>query len=270
MSKQTTIQNQNAIFPFDGYKVEIGETIGALTDVGSCEGDVTALVKWTKFKYDDANTGTIIDQAKDMSADLKFIMNELSIANLVNVGSGIFTQVDVAGTPVAVTGEALGTGWTVGQPIKLANKNGANTIVASITIDAGGSPLVDGTNYNTYVGDGSNGTLGYTYIVPITANALVLDADYTYTPNESTTLAAGGASVTLTPKIVKFSNVNSSLQERSLTFYSSTLADGGFNFTFGSAINEGIENMEVMMTGGLDPDRTDGSQLLAYLDEQSV
>ena len=92
---------------------------------------------------------------------------------------------DTAGAPVAVTGEALGTGWTVGQPIKLTYKNGDDTEVASITIDADGTPLVLNTDYNVYVGDGTNGDLGYTYIVPITAQAGVLDADYTYTPNSS-------------------------------------------------------------------------------------
>jgi hypothetical protein len=43
----------------------------------------------------------------------------------------------VAGTPVVITAEAKGTGWVVGKPIRLNNKNGANTVVASITIKAG-------------------------------------------------------------------------------------------------------------------------------------
>jgi len=93
------------------------------------------------------------------------------------------TPTNVAATPVPVTGEALGTGWTKGRPIKLANKNGANTIVASITIDAAGSPLILNTDYATFVGDGISTELGYTYITPLTAQSGVLDADYTYTPN---------------------------------------------------------------------------------------
>lgn len=90
-----------------------------------------------------------------------------------------------AGSSVAVPGEALGTGWTVWEPIKLAFKNGDNTSVTSIVIDADATPLIDGTDYDTYVADGTNGELGYTYIVPLTAQAGVLDADYSYTPNAS-------------------------------------------------------------------------------------
>lgn len=98
---------------------------------------------------------------------------------------GWLNRVDVAGTPTAITGEALGTGWVVWTPIKLANKNGDDTIVASIVIDADAVALVAWTDYNTYVGDGINGDLGYTYIVPLTVQTGVLDADYSYTPNAS-------------------------------------------------------------------------------------
>ena len=86
-----------------------------------------------------------------------------------------------------VTTEALGTGWTVGNPIKINNKNGANTIVTSVVVDAGGSPLTLNTDYRLYVGNGENGEFGYTYIVPLTTQAGVLDVDYTYTPLASST-----------------------------------------------------------------------------------
>ena len=111
------------------------------------------------------------------------------------------TDADIAGTPVSVTTEALGTGWTIGQPIKLANKMGDNTTVTSIVIDADGSPLTVTTDYTSYVGDGINGELGYTYIVPVTAQTGVLDADYDYTPNASESLALA-ISFTESPRLV--------------------------------------------------------------------
>jgi len=96
---------------------------------------------------------------------------------------GILTGAALTSTPdseVNITGEALGTGWVVGTPIKLANKNGAGTIVTNIVIDADGSALSDGTDYEAFVD--ANGD---TYILPLTAQAGVLDADYDYTPNAS-------------------------------------------------------------------------------------
>ena len=90
------------------------------------------------------------------------------------------TATDISGSSTPITGEALGTGWTVDTPIKLVNKNGDNTEVTSIVIDAAGTPLVLDTDYRVYVW-----TDWYTYIYPITAQAWILDADYSYLPNAS-------------------------------------------------------------------------------------
>lgn len=109
---------------------------------------------------------------------------ELFFDNLAKIDwHGVFSN--IASTPVVITAEAKGTGWVIGKPIRLNNKNGANTIVTSITVKANGSALIVNTNYVTYVWDGTNGDLGYTYIVPVTANALAITVDYTYTPNAS-------------------------------------------------------------------------------------
>jgi hypothetical protein len=91
--------------------------------------------------------------------------------------------VSVAASPVAVTGEAHGTGWVVGKPFKLLNKDGDNTIVASIVVKEDSVALNLTTDYTTYVGDGSNGELGYTYIVPVAAETGVITVDYSYTPS---------------------------------------------------------------------------------------
>lgn len=88
------------------------------------------------------------------------------------------TPLLVAWTPTAVTWEALGTWWTVWTPIKLDNKNWDNTEVASIIIDADWTPLVLNTDYSVFVD-----SEWYTNITPLTAQAWVLDADYSYTPN---------------------------------------------------------------------------------------
>lgn len=95
------------------------------------------------------------------------------------------TVLNVATTPVVVTAEAHGTGWTIGKPFALNYKNGANTVVASITVKVNAVSKVLNTDYSVYVGDGTNGTLGVTYIVPITAQTLAITVDYTYTPNAS-------------------------------------------------------------------------------------
>ena len=107
----------------------------------------------------------------------------------------------VAGSATPVTDEAHGTGLTVGQPFKLNNKDGDNTIVASIVVEEDGTPLTVTTDYTSYVGDGTNGELGYTYIVPVTAQTGAITVSYSYTPNAA--VASSLAATTLeTPRLV--------------------------------------------------------------------
>jgi hypothetical protein len=52
------------------------------------------------------------------------------LANLINA-----TYETVAGTPVSITGEALGTNASKGDIVFLKNKNGDNTVVTSVVVD---------------------------------------------------------------------------------------------------------------------------------------
>lgn len=102
------------------------------------------------------------------------------------------TVVSVAGTLTNVLGENKGsaTAWNAKTPFKLNFKDGDNTIVAAIVLKQGATygaaTTITGTDYQTYVGDGINGELGYTYVVPLVAGkANTIWADYDYTPNAS-------------------------------------------------------------------------------------
>ena len=117
-------------------------------------------------------------------------------------------------TPVAVTGESLGTGWTVNQPIKLANKNGDNTEVASITIYADWAPLGLDTDYRVYV-DAD----WYTYILPIAVQTGVLDADYTYTPLANKQQIYKDVMKTLKQSRFKFENEDADWKIFGIEFY---------------------------------------------------
>lgn len=186
---QTTIQNQEAIRK-GSTRVQIGNSFASLVDVGALRNPVfTSLVENQTIEFD--NVPELKKYTKGRRAQFAFDLCEINLTHLAMLDAGWLTISSTPATPVAVTGEALGTGWTVGQPIKIANKNGANTIVTSVVVDADGSPLVLNTNYRLYVADGTNGELGYTYIVPLTTSTAVLDVDYSYTPNASKRIQFG-------------------------------------------------------------------------------
>lgn len=173
---------------------------------------------------------------------------------------------NTASSPVAVTGEALGTGWTVGQPIKLANKNGANTIVTSIVIDEDGSPLTDGTDYETYVADGTNGELWYTYIVPLTASTGVLDADYSYTPSASKTITWSDVVKLIETYEVIFENTDADGKVFRLTI---PKAYNGGNIELAYTADDAVdEAMKIPVTFTALPD--DSNEMLKIYDEVSL
>ena len=146
----------------------------------------------------------------------------------------------ITGSATPITGEALGTGWTIGQPIKLVNKNGDNTEVASIVIDADAVALVAWTDYNSYVGDGTNGELGYTYIVPITAQAWVLDADYSYTPNTTTILWANTAGETVPTIALKVEEIDSAdVPTGNICYFSNVKYNGDLSLTMVDKVRNG-------------------------------
>lgn len=103
-----------------------------------------------------AHNGYLPVKKKIENVEFTAELYEVHLDNLEKIDShGVLSN--TAGSVVNVTGEALGTGWTIGSPIKLANKNGTNTEVGSIVIDADASALSSGTDYEIYVADESNG-----------------------------------------------------------------------------------------------------------------
>ena len=171
-------------------------SVRGLVNENSCEV--------TDSKADD--TGTILSITKPGAAINATVLENADASLMDIVLPGTYSA--TAGTPVAVTSEAHGTGWTVGTPFKLTNKNGANTIVGSIVVEEDNIALALNTDYRSYVGDGINGELGYTYIVPLTAQTGVITADYSYTPNASKNFTFSKVQVEMPRLIVKVEAVS--------------------------------------------------------------
>lgn len=180
---QTSIQNTTAIRK-GAVKVQIGDDFNSLVDIGALRKPVIkSLAENQSIKFD--NVDELKKFVNGKRVEMAFDLCEINLTNMAKLDAGLVTLSTVAGAPVAVTGEAHGTGWVQGAPIKLNNKNGANTVVASIVVKGAGSALVLNTDYRVFVGDGVNGELGYTFITPITAQAGAITVDYSYTPNAS-------------------------------------------------------------------------------------
>lgn len=208
--KQTTIQVAEAIRK-GSVRVLVGDAFDSLVDVGALRNPVfSSLVENQSIVFD--NVDDLKKFVNGKKVQITFDLAEINFDNLAVLDGGILNLTTVAASPVNVTAEAKGTGWTVGVPIRLDHKNGDNTIVGSIVVDEDTVALTNNTDYDTYVADGSNGDLGYTYIVPLTAQTGAITVDYTYTPNASKKLTFNDSG-TKTLKVMRIINTDENSNE---------------------------------------------------------
>lgn len=214
-----------------------------------------------------AHNGVLPARKKPVSVKLSANLYEFYLPNMQYLeGHGVLTN--TAASPVSVTGETVATAWWVqGQPFKLANKNGDNTVVSSIVVKRNGSALVVNTDYRPYVGDGINGEKGYTYIVPVSSqSAGTFTADYSYTPNAKRTYTISDLIKAMSYYSFSFENTDENGKKFTITMpngYSS----GNIDFAFPSddAADE-VLNVPFEFTADADG----SNRLLIIDDEQSA
>lgn len=205
MAKQTTIQKTPAIRK-GSVRVLIGDSSASLVDIGALRNPVfTSLAEVQSIEFD--NVDSLSKFVKGQKVQVTFDLAEINFDTIAKLDAGLVTLTTVAGSATPVTNEAKGTGWTVGTPFRLNNKNGANTVVTAIVIKENAVTLVLNTDYRVFVGNGTNGELGYTFIVPLTARTLAITADYSYTPNASKKLTFVDSG-TKTLKYIRLTNTD--------------------------------------------------------------
>lgn len=242
---QTVIQNQNAI-RLGSIKLEVGASLGALVNVGALRGvsikqkGVTEEVLFDNAdgikKYSDGNVFSFTAKLCEINWDNIQVMND-----------GQVSIVNNAGTLQTVTDEAHGTGWTVGQPIRLTFKNGNNTQVGAIVVEEDNIALVLNTDYRIYVSDGTNGVAGYTYIIPLTAQTGAITVSYTYTPNASKTVSFNpqGAKV---GKYMRITNTDQNGKTMVMTL-SGTTNVAPITIAFASDNDANVAEMDIELEG---------------------
>lgn len=262
---QTTVQDSNQI-RFGSAKVEVGATVGTLVDLGAAQ-DVNFEEKFDVVYLQPHNAPKEQIAIKNHEASVSFKMMEINFANLNTIRGGIDTYTPVAGDATPVTGETHTlTGTTA---VRLNHKNGAGTEVSTISVtDASDNAATRNTDYVCFVDEE-----GWTCIARVAASTAIssgegVKVNYSYTPSASREFSTGGKN-TITPSVVRLTNVNSSGKKFEITVYSAT-AEGGIKLEFPA--DDGDEPMmpEIKLVGVCDATRTAGDQLFKIVDEQGV
>lgn len=256
MSKQTTIQQIKSIRK-GSVRVLVGDSSAALVDVGALRNPVfKSLAENQAIKFDNVNDLSKFVLGKRVQ--LTFDLAEINFDNMSVLDGGILNLTTVAGSATPVTDEAHGTGWTVASPIMLNKKNGANTIVSTIVVKSGASTLTANTDYKTYVGDGSNGSLGYTYIVPLTAQAGAITVSYSYTPNASKKLTFNDSG-TKTLKYMRLVNTDENGKEFRIDIQNGTNF-AAISVDFASDVQDDVAILPIDFQG----------DIVEWVDEQAI
>lgn len=205
-----------------------------------------------------AHNGYLPPKKKASSVKFTAELYEIDPANLYKVDGG-GTVTTIAGTPVNVVNEAVTASWVVGTLIRLANHNGAGTIVTSPVLKVDGTTKTLNTDYKLVLLDGQS------YIEPLTSQSWVITINYTYTPNASTRYSIKDLQTILAYHDVVFENSDENGKKFKITI---PKANASGNVELGFVSDEAVDEvMKLPIEFTANPD--DDNYLVHIDDEQT-
>lgn len=266
--QQTTVQNGNAI-RFGSGKVEVGDDINSLVDLGAMKG-VKFEETWDEIEVESDNAGTVTLGTSNHKASIAGDLMEIELANLAEVRGGIDKYETIPGVLVPNATQTVKAGdWSYDDFIKIENQNGDGTAITvnSVTGATDGA-LIAGDDY--ILGKNEKGEYGI-FIqdgTTLTAENQDLVVDYDYTPNKAVKLSSGGKT-TINPKVVRITNVNELGKKFQITIFKARNSQG-ISIELKSDESGEVATTPLNLTGELDANRDPGAQLFEIYDEQSV
>lgn len=256
-----TTYNENAIRNGSGL-VEIGSSFSDLTDLGLVN-KFEFEEAWTVKPHKASNGAEYSRERTDWKGKISFNLIEIDLDNIEKLDSAYYVVSEIAGSPTGVTNESkVLTGVNAAA---LVYKNGANTVVTSITVtNASGTPYTLNSDYTVSV----NST-GYTQIARTASSTITtggtVKVNYSYTPSTSKTLTVK-ANKTMTPLVLRFTNINSGLTTNVYKCY----INKGFKMTYTD--DEDAVNIELPVEIEAIPDYITDSNGILYetIDTQNV
>lgn len=280
MPTQTSLTD-HVYFP-DGAQVSIDTAgLGSYTDLGAISSAVTATLNYDVNLFETANAGKLDRQIRNMTMAGGFTLINLNIANISSLGSGMFSTVTTAASPVTtIPNQDIAAGWVDENkyPLIMYTSSSDSTelkmstqpVLTSVTADPAGTPevLAEGTDYVICKDSDSISGWSIQFISGNFGTAsegdLVTIVYDTNTPVASTTLYCGSSTQILTAYAMRIKHTDSNSKVRQLDLYSVDMDSGGFQFNYKGANEDGVEEMPLAFTAKIDNTRTDGRQLFAW------
>jgi len=255
-----------------GCTVKIGDTVGGLATLGVLKGDSTIEITYDLVEVLGSQAEEVLSYAKNMRAAASFVLYQLYLPNIEKLLDGLAVNTPGAGALVEDYEQIVPTGtWAFNKFIQAEKQNGDGSV---LQIDATGVPTVVGSVDGALVADvdfsmvkDEEGEWGIIIMdsATVTTEVQELTYSYDYTPNVSNTLVMGSPSAVLISKIVEFSKTISGKVFRARLW--SAKNEAGLSIGFPDASTDEPTSMPVSLSGRLDADKADGSQLIEIYDE---
>lgn len=266
MPFQTTKRNQY-IAP-EGFALGVSIDNGAtFEDLGVFEAGLTITHNFDKLEQESGNAGKLKARVKNETlAVAPSLLWTWDLQALAKASGGLFTFVDVPGTPVAGADQVIASGWAKNIFIPFTNQNGDGTAptVNSVTGSVDNA-LTELTEY-IIIQQGSEWGIILLDAVTTLAQDVTINTDYT--PSASTKLTSGKVSTTLERVILRLRRyTDDALTVFDIeTFMYGVDIDAGLQFNFdGANSDSAVMGVQVAFTANLDSSQPDGAQLLSML-----
>ncbi len=265
---QTTVQRQNAI-RFGSAKFEIGDSIGALSNIGALR-NVKAVESWDEVLVESGNAGVLLKKIKNQKLTLSADYLEPDMEALNIIRGGIDTYSTVAGVLVNNAIQTVLSGaWSYNTFIPFIYENGDGTApnIDSVTGSTDGA-LVAETDY--FLSQDAQGRWGIfvkdSVTVTTEAQNLVIQMDYT--PAASKKLSSGGK-FTIDAKVIRLTNTNEAGKTLVIVVYNAYNSKAlELNFPDDNA--DDVMIVPLGLVAEVDASRSAGDQLYEITDQQST
>ncbi|WP_320130251.1 hypothetical protein [uncultured Sphaerochaeta sp.] len=252
-----------------GCTVSVGDSVADLQDVGvlPIDTDSNLEITYDKINIQGSKKETVLNYVKNMAAKATTELYQIRMDVINKLTGGVMTVTPVAGDPVVGVVQSIAAGWSIGRLYLLSGQNSNGTKQTLASVKSGATVLVSGTDY--VQGSDASGKWGIIMISDADApTGTAIDVTYGYTPAASMSVQMGAPVVEITPRIVRFLKMQDG-KKYQVTLYSALL-DGSLKLSFPGADADKPASLPVTISGMLDPDRAEGSQLLDIVDEIGV
>lgn len=261
---QTKVQHPETI-RFGSGRLEIGESLDSLVDVGALTGVHFTHELGDKVTITSDNAGVILERAGTQTAKVEANLMEINLDTLAVYMGGVSRLKTVADSKQTVTNEEHTLKGTTFIRLDHRMSDG-NAVTIDSVKKKDGSAVVKDTDYVVAIDSD-----GYTCIARKSDSSVITDGSvvqvsYEYTPAEYKRLSFGGLQQ-LDAAVARITNYDSLDREFSITVYKAT-ADSGIEIEFQADDADETDVVPITLVGTEDTSRAVGDQLFVIEDHQ--